>query len=277
MAFIGEINRLKVVKQVEFGVYVDGGNLGDILLPKRYVPEGVGEGSELDVFIYNDSEDRLIATTEKPFASVGEFAMLKVVAVGSFGAFMDWGLPKDLLVPTNQQKDGMYVGKRYLVRLYLDQKTNRIAASAKLGKYVDLDEPMMEEGDEVDLLIWRKTDLGYTAIINNAHSGVIYANEIFQTIEIGQKLKGFVKKVRPDGKIDLSLNAIGYEKVGDVTDRILKVLNASGGYMEINDKTEPEVIYNIFGESKKTFKKAIGALYKQRVINITDKGIELID
>ncbi len=277
MTDIGKLNELKVVRKVDFGFYLDGGNLGEILLPKKYAPDGCKPGDRLKVFIYNDSEDRIIATTLMPDAMVGEFAYLKVVAVNSMGAFLDWGLPKDLLVPFREQKMPMKEGRFYLVRIYLDERTNRIVASLRLNDHLGRDPVEFQELQEVDLLICDRTDLGYKAIINNAHWGLIYADEVFQPLKMGQKIKGFVRKIRDDNKINLCLQKPGYGKVKDIAGTILETLEKEGGFIAVTDKSSPETIYKLFGISKKTYKKAIGAIYKKRLITIAPDGIKLID
>jgi hypothetical protein len=272
---IGKYNILRVLKKVDFGVYLDGKTDGEILMPERYVPEGTEIEDVLNVFVYLDSEDRLIATTEKPYAQVGEVAMLKVKAVDRFGAFLDWGLMKDLLVPFREQKSDMIEGRSYLVYVYLDEKTNRIAASAKLSKYLNKTVPQYTIGEEVDLILESETELGYNAIINNSHWGLLYESEVFEQLEKGQRLKGYIKKVREDNKIDLSLHKPGYERVEPVEKAILDMLNKKGGAVPVSDKSDAETIYSLFGVSKKTFKKAIGALYKKRLIIIEPDQIRI--
>lgn len=275
MADIGKINNLKVVKEVDFGVYLDGGDHGEILLPKRYVPADYRIGDILSVFIYLDSEDRFIATTEKPYAVVGDFALLKVVAVESVGTFLDWGLPKDLLVPYSEQSSIMEKGKSYIVRIYVDENSNRIAATTRLDRYLDNNIGNYQAGQEVGLFICNQTELGYKAIINNSHWGMLYSNEVFQSLQRGQKIKGYIKKVRNDNKIDLCLQKPGYEKVDEITERILTVLKKQGGFLPVTDKSSPEIISKLFGVSKKTYKKAIGAIYRKRLITIGCDGIRL--
>ncbi|MBI2269950.1 MAG: GntR family transcriptional regulator [Bacteroidetes bacterium] len=275
MTEIGKLNTLRVVKELDFGIYLDGEQLGEILMPRRYVPAGTKPGDKLEVFIYLDSEDRFIATTERPFASVGDFALLDVVGVNSVGAFLDWGLPKDLLVPFREQKQKLEVGKSYVVFVYLDVETNRIVASAKPEKFLDRSPADFEEGEGVDLLILSKTDLGYKAMINKTHTGVLYKNEVFESLEKGQQLKGYIRKIRPDGKVDLILHKPGYEKVDDISKQILDKLKEKSGFIALNDKSSAESIYEMFRVSKKTYKKAIGALYRERVITIEDAGIRL--
>ncbi|MCW0483548.1 CvfB family protein [Gaoshiqia sediminis] len=277
MAAIGLMNELEVLKTVDFGVYLDGGPHGEILMPKRYVPENCQVGDTVEVFIYLDSEDRLVATTDKPYVMVGEFAKLKVVSTTAIGAFLDWGLPKDLLVPFREQQVKMEEGKSYLVFVYLDDESQRIVASSKLDKFVDNIPVDYEVGEEVDLIIAGQTDMGYKAIIDNSHWGLIFKNEVFQPLKIGDKLKGFIKNIRPDEKIDLSLEKAGYEKIDSISQSVLDKLKEANGFLPFNDKSDPDVISKTFGISKKNFKKAIGALYKQRLINIEDQGIRLAD
>ncbi len=275
MTEIGKINNLKILREVDFGVYLDGEDYGEILMPKKYLPENYKIDDFIEAFVYLDSEDRIIATTEKPYAKVGEFAFLKVIAVNSFGAFLDWGLLKDLLVPFNQQKIKMEEGQFYIVYIYLDEKSERIVASSKLDKFLDKQPPDFQEGQEVNLMICNKTNIGYKAIVNNTHWGVIYKNEVFQTLTKGQKTKGYIKKIREDNKIDLNLYKQGYEKVDDSLNKILNILKDHDGFISITDKSSPETIYEMFGLSKKTYKKIIGSLYKKRLILIEKNGIKL--
>jgi len=274
MIAIGKKNKLKIVKEVDFGIYLDGEDMGEILLPLRYLPETYEIDDMLDVFIYLDSEDRVIATTEEPYAEAGSFAFLKVVDVNQIGAFLDWGLTKDLFVPFREQKEKMLKGKSYVVFIYMDN-SNRIAASSNLDRFADVDTSCFEDNQEVDLLICDQTDIGYKAVVNNSHLGVLYSNEIFQKIEIGHKVKGFIKKVRDDGKIDLCLERPGPAKVNDLSREIFDLLTKQGGILSVTDKSPPEEIYNFFGVSKKTYKKAIGSLYKKRLITIEKDGIKL--
>jgi uncharacterized protein len=272
---IGRVNRLKVLRIVPIGAILDGDTLDDILLPTRYVPRGLKESEEVDVFIYLDSEDRIIATTETPLVMVGEFACLDVVSVSTVGAFLDWGLMKDLFVPFREQNVKMEEGKHYVIHVYLDDDTKRIAASSKVNNYLDNVSPNYSAGDEVDLLIYGKTELGYKAIINNLHSGILYHNQVFRTLNYGQKVKGYINKVREDDKIDLLLDKPGYEKTDSQSQDVLNMLKMKGGYMAVTDKSDPDEINRIFGMSKKNFKKALGALYKNRLILIEDDGIRI--
>jgi hypothetical protein len=277
MTEIGKINHLEVVKEVDFGIYLDGGDLGEILMPKRYVPEGTMPGDHLDAFIYLDSEDRLVATTEKPLAMVEEFALLEVVSVTPVGAFLNWGLPKDLFVPFREQRQPMEEGKKYLVYVYVDINTKRIAASSKIEQYLDNIPVDYDLDEEVDLIIVNETDLGYNAIIDNSHFGILYKNEVFQPLNPGDRVQGYIKKIRTDGKIDLRLEKIGYEKISSFVDRIIAELQKNKGFLPLTDKSSPEEIYQTFKISKKNFKAAIGALYKKRFIALEDNGIRLLD
>lgn len=275
MAEIGKINKLKIVKKVDFGVYIDGGDLGEILLPKRYVPEKYEIGDIVEVLIYRDSEDRIIATTEKPYAVVGQFAFLRVVSVSPVGAFLGWGLQKDLLVPFREQKEKMREGESYIVFIHIDEMKKRIVASSRIDRFLKDIPSSFLEGQEVNLLICGQTDIGYKAIINNSHWGIIYKNEVFEKLEKGRVVKGFIKKVREDNKIDLTLHEPGYKKIGDLTEKIIDKLKEQDGFIPVTDKTSPEIIYDLFGVSKSSYKKAIGAIYKKRLITIEDKGIRL--
>lgn len=275
MIKIGKYNTLTVVKVVDFGVYLDGEERGEILLPNEYVPQNCFPDDSLKVFIYFDSEDRIIATTETPEILVGEFAYMKVVSVSKTGAFLDWGLRKDLLVPFREQRVRMEEGRSYLVYAYVDEETDRIVATAKIEKYLDRTPPDYESWQEVDVLIARPTDLGYAVIVNHAHWGVIYRNEIFQPLRIGQKLKAYIKEIRPDGKIDLVLQKPGYDQIALLSQQILKKIRDNGGALDVSDKSSPEMIYQLFGCSKKNYKKAIGALYKQGIIELQEEEIRL--
>jgi len=277
MTEIGKINHLYVVKEVDFGIYLDGGDLGEILMPKRYVPEGTQPEDMIDAFIYLDSEDRLVATTEKPFAMVEEFALLEVVSVTHVGAFLNWGLPKDLFVPFREQRQPMEEGKKYLVYVYVDTNTKRIAASSKIEQYLDNIPVDYDLDEEVDLIIVNETDLGYNAIIDNSHFGILYKNEVFQPLNPGDKIQGYIKKIRTDGKIDLRLEKIGYEKITSFVDRIIAELQKNKGFLPLTDKSSPQEIYKTFKISKKNFKAAIGALYKKRFIALEENGIRLLD
>jgi uncharacterized protein len=275
MVSIGKINTLSVVKILDFGAYLDGGERGEILLPRRYMPETCKEGDSIKVFIYFDSEDRIIATTEKPLAMVDDIALLKVIDVTHAGAFLEWGLLKDLLVPLREQKDKMELGKKYLVKLFHDKETDRIAGSARLDLYLDNTIPSYEEGQKVDLIIGPQTILGFKAIVNLEHWGMLFKNEVFQPLQLGQKTKGYIKKVREDDKIDLSLHPPGYKKIGGMADQLLEKLEDEGGFLPLTDKSDPGDIYNTLLISKKAFKIAVGNLYKKGYILLEKDGIRI--
>lgn len=275
MIKIGKTNNLKVVKKVDFGLYLDGGESGEILLPKRYVDESMEVGDELDVFIYCDSEDRLVATTEKPLIEVGEFGLLKAVEVNRVGAFMEWGLQKDLLVPFREQSQEIRVGGSYVVYAFLDNATKRIVGSTKLNKYVGNRIPRYSEGDTVDILAVHKTDLGYKVIVDNLFWGMIYNNDLFDPLSPGDRIPAYVKTVREDGKIDVTLRERGGERVFQLANRIMGYLRDTGGEMALSDSSSPDEIKAVFQCSKKDFKKALGYLYKKGKILIADGGVTL--
>ncbi len=276
MAQIGRMNKLTVTRIQDYGAHLDGDGSGDILLPKRYVPENCRPGDEIEVFVFAEGPKRLRATTRKPYAQVGEFALLRVAANSSAGSFMEWGLPKDLLVPKKEQHGKMDAGRSYVVYVFLDEQNNRITASAKIDKFLDLQPPDYREGQEVELLIYDKTDLGYKAVVNNAHGGMIYKNEVFQELKPGRQIKGYIKKIRSDNKIDLRLQQQGYEKIDAVSRAILKTIKDRGGRIAVTDNSPPELLYSLFGVSKKTFKKAVGALYKKRLVTLDANGVKLV-
>lgn len=273
---LGKYNQLEVVKEVDFGMYLDGDEDGEILLPKRYVPEGCKPGDVLNVFIYLDMDERLVATTLDPYVQVGEFACLEVAWVNQIGAFLDWGLMKDLFVPFREQKAKMQKGGRYIVHVHLDDESYRIVASAKVEHYLSKEKPTYKPGEEVHILVWQRTDLGYKVIVDNRFSGMLFHNEIFQPLEMGMQMKAFVKHVREDGKIDLILQRSGARNVEDFAEVLLQFIKDNNGYTSVNDKTDAETIYQTFGVSKKTFKKAVGDLYKKRLIILEPDGIRLV-
>jgi len=275
MLEIGKYNTLKVLKEVDFGVYLDGGDGKEILLPIRYVPQDTKPGDDIEVFIYHDNEGRLIATTLHPKAIVGEFRFMQVKSVNETGAFLDWGLMKDLLVPFKEQKATMHEDGWYLVYVRLDDITGRIMASAKVDKFLDNTPPDYQFNQEVNLLVAEETPMGYRVIINNLHWGLIYHSEVFRPLKRGEQIKGYIKEVREDEKIDVSLTPLGYKKVDGLSGTILEALNANGGYLPVHDKSDPEQIYALFHCSKKAFKQAIGLLYKQQLITLDGKGIRL--
>ena len=275
MLNIGKINTLIVVKKQGPDVYLDNGTSAKVLLADKKLPENCQVGDALDVFVYIDSEGHLAATTKTPLAQVDDIAWLKVVSLNYVGAFLDWGLPKDLLVPFSEQHHEMEVGKSYLVKVFLDDK-NRIAATTKIDRFIEDESVDFEVGQKVSLIIADKTELGFKAIVNHTHWGLLYQNELFQPLKRGQKLDGYIKQIREDGKIDLNLNQPGYGKVVSLTDDILNKLKANNGTLMLSDKSPPEAIYAAFGVSKKVFKQAIGALYKKQLISIDKNGITLI-
>lgn len=277
MIELGQTYELDVVKILDFGVYLDARELGEVLLPRRYAPAYLSEGDAINVFVYLDSEDRPVATTQIPKASVGEFAYLRVLDTTHVGAFLDWGLDKDLLVPFAEQHVPMEEGRSYLVYLYLDKVDGRITASSKIDKFIDEDKVHdFKPQQAVNLIIANSTELGYKAIINHSCWGVLYENEVFQRLSFGQNKKGFIKQVRADGKIDLSLQG-GQETRDKDVNIILSYLNSKKGFAPVHDKSDPELISDLFGMSKGAFKKAIGRLYKQRIISIERDGIRLIE
>ncbi len=277
MVQVGQYNTLKVVKKVDFGLYLDGGEAGEILLPKRFVPNGAKPDDELEVFLYHDGENRLIATTQKPIAIAGDIALLTVVSINNQGAFLDWGLMKDVFLPLSQQTTRIAVGGEYLIKLYIDERTGRVAATQRVERYLSNDELTVKEKQEVDLLVYQKTDIGYKVIINNQHLGVLHYNEVFRELEYGAKEKGYVKTIREDNKIDISLGEAGYKKVETEAEKILRLLAENDGYLPYHDKSEPAAIYDFFGISKKVFKMTVGTLYKQRKVELTQTGIKLIE
>jgi len=275
MLNIGKINQLNVVKIQGADVYLDNGTSGKVLLADKKMSANCQVGDALAVFVYVDSEGHLAATTKMPLAQVDDIAWLKVVSLNYVGAFLDWGLPKDLLVPFSEQHHEMEVGKSYLVKVFLDDK-NRIAATTKIDRFITDESVDFEAGQKVSLIIADKTELGVKTIVNNTHWGMLYQNELFQPVKRGQKLDGYIKQIREDHKIDLILHQPGYGKVVSLTDNILIKLKENDGVLMLSDKSPPEAIYATFGVSKKVFKQAIGALYKKKLISLDKNGINLI-
>jgi len=271
----GEYNVLKVIKEKTMGVFLDDGYAG-ILLPKRFVPPGTKIGDDLKVFIYHDGEDRVIATTLQPKGVLGDIVKLRVVSTTEHGAFLDWGLMKDLFVPRSKQISFMRPMGDYLVKIYLDEQTGRLAATERIDQFLSNEILTVKEKDIVDLLVYRKTDLGYVVIINNLHIGLLHSNEVYRTIDIGDSFTGFIKTILPENKIDVAAGKPGYKRVEDETEKILRLLQENDGYLPYHDKSSPEDIYSFFGMSKKTFKMTTGALYKQRKIEFTQTGIKLV-
>ena len=277
MAILGKRNSLPIVRQAPPGFYLDGGTHGEILLPGRYLPAGGMPGEKVDVFVYRDSEDRLVATTETPRAMVGEFAFLRVVSQSpSIGAFLDWGLEKDLLLPRREYAGGVRQGGRALVHVMLDERSDRIVATCRLNRHLNLTPPNYTEGQAVKLIVESETPLGYKAIINSAHTGLLYRAELSAPLSIGESLDGFIRTVRPDGKIDLGLDPAGHRRIGPLSDQILAALKTAGGHLPYHDGSSPDEIRAAFGMSKKAFKQAIGVLFRERRIVIEPDGIRLL-
>jgi len=271
---IGEKNRLKTLRFTPPGAYLEDEEGNDVLLPTKYIPEDLQVDDPIDVFIYRDSEDRIIATTLKPHLYVNEFAFLKVKDVTRFGAFLDWGIEKDLLVPFREQIGEMQLGSSYLVYLYLDAKTERLAATQKVQSHFETEDISLEEGEEVNLLIAEETDLGLNVVVNNKYRGLVYSNEIFTDILTGDRTKGYVKTIRPDSKIDISLQKIGLDNLEAGAEKILSILSDNEGFLPLTDKSSPDEIQFHFQMSKKNFKRSLGILYKKRLVNLTKEGIK---
>ena len=272
----GDYNLMKVLRHVDFGFYLDDGEAG-ILLPKRFAPAGLKEGDEIKVFIYHDGESRIIATTQTPLGIVGDIVKLKCVSVNDQGAFMEWGIMKDLFVPKSKQISGMMPRGEYLVKIYRDEQTQRTAATERVEEFLSNDNLTIADGDSVDLIVMRRTDIGYLMIINNTHTGVLHLNEVYRTIGVGDKFKGFVKKIYSDNKIDVVAGQKGYSRVEGEAEKVIRLLQEQNGFLPYNDKSDPEAIYLFFGMSKKTFKMTTGNLYRERKIEFTDGGIKLIE
>lgn len=272
---LGDYNNLEIVKRVSFGLYLNGDEDGEILLPAKYVPDGYDIGDIIKVFVYLDNEERLVATTEEPLAKVGDFALLRVAWTNDYGAFLDWGLLKDLFVPFSEQEGKMVKGNSYLVYVTIDRKSYRIYASARLDKFLSRTKPPYETDEEVDIIVWRRTDLGWKVIVNGNHSGLVFANEVFRDLKTGDRLKGYIKRVRTDGKIDIALQRHGVAGDDDSSMRLLSAIEAQRGFLPLNDNSSPDEIYSMLGMSKKAFKRAAGKLYKQRLIIIDDDGLRL--
>lgn len=273
---LGEWNDMTVVKFVDFGLYLDGGDEGEVLMPRKYVPEGVKVGDTLSCFIYLDQEERLVATMETPLAKVGDFAWLEVAWVNEYGAFLKWGLEKDLFCPFREQKMRMERGRSYLVHIHIDPETYRIVASAKVDRYLDREEmPPYRPGDEVSLLVWQKTELGFKVIIDNRYGGLIYDGQVFRDLHSGDRVTGYISCVRDDGKLDVSLQQTGRRMKVEFASQLLGLLQDNGGTLPYGDKTPADDIYARFGVSKKVFKRAAGDLYKRRLVIITPESITL--
>lgn len=278
MALLGNRNLLPIVRHAQPGLYLDGGAHGQILLPGKYIPAGAVPGGKIEVFVYRDSEDRVVATTETPLAVVGEFACLQVVAVSPrIGVFLDWGLEKDLLLPIREMDGPLNPGDRVVVQVVLDDKTDRLIASARLNRRLDLKPPAYHEGESVQLLVASRSPLGYNLIVNHAHRGLIYHTEVPGSLTVGERVEGYIRAIRPDGKMDLALGRAGYRRIGEMADKVMEVLTARGGRLPYHDHSLPEEIRDVFGMSKKAFKQAIGALFRDRRITIEPAGIRLVE
>lgn len=273
---LGDYNHMTVVKKVDFGFYLDGGDEGEILLPQRYVPKGLKVDDEIDVFVYLDQDERPVATTEKPHAKVGDFAYLEVKWVNEYGAFLGWGLMKDVFCPFREQKKRMQLGESYIVHLHVDEESYRIVASAKVEHYLADDKPQYKHGEEVELLVWQKTDLGFKVIIDNKYPGLLYQDQIFQYIHTGDRMKGYVGNVRPDDKIDVTLQKTGRQQTTDFAEVLYQYLLDNDGVCDLGDKSEADDIYERFHVSKKVYKKAVGDLYKRRLITVSPMSISLV-
>ncbi|MBU2554443.1 MAG: GntR family transcriptional regulator [Bacteroidetes bacterium] len=275
MMNIGKWNTLKALRSTDHGFYLIDEEQNEVLLPNKYIPEGFAEGTEIDVFLYRDSEDRLVATTETPLAELHEFAVLEVTEVNKIGAFADWGLEKELLIPFSEQKMRLYPGKKCVLYVKLDEKTQRLLGTTRIERYLEREDVELEQGQEVDLLICEPTEIGMQVIINNKYIGLLYDNELFQAVIPGEHVTGYVKHVRPDKKVDVMLQKPGYEHVEPAAEKVLQALKMNNGFLALTDKSDPVVILARLEMSKKTFKKAIGALYKQQLVRLEEDGIYL--
>lgn len=276
MIKMGEYNVLKVIKEKSMGIFLDDGDMG-ILLPKRFVPSGTHIGDELKVFLYHDGEDRPIATTQQPLGVLGDIVKLRVVSTTAHGAFLDWGLMKDLFIPRSKQISFMQPMGNYLVKIVMDEQTGRLAATEKFDSFLSNETLTVKEMDLVDLLVYRRSDLGYVVIINNKHTGLLHFNEVYRPIETGDRFRGFIKKILPENKIDVAAGKPGYNRVEDESAKVLRLLKENDGYLPYHDKSSPENIYSFFGMSKKTFKMTTGKLYKERKLEFTQTGIKLLE
>ncbi|MGP8305066.1 CvfB family protein [Vibrio sp. YIC-376] len=276
MIKIGQINSLEVIKKADFGVFLDGDDYGSVLLPNKHVPEGTEIGDKIDVFLYFDSESQLAATIEKPIAQVGEWGLMKIEGVNKTGAFVNWGIKdKDLLIPFSEQRARFSAGQTILVYVYTDKASGRIVGTTKFNKLLDKTPANYEVNQQVDLIIAERSQLGYKAIINGKHWGMIFPSDVFGKLFVGKKLKGFIKQIREDGKIDLALQKVGVAKMDDLSNKIIEQLEKKGGFLPLNDKSSPEAIFEAFRTSKGTYKKTIGGLYKLGKIVIEKDGIRL--
>ncbi|MDE6002714.1 MAG: GntR family transcriptional regulator [Prevotella sp.] len=276
MIKLGDYNILKIIKSVDFGLYLDGGDAGEILLPTRYVPQNAKVGDELEVFIYLDQDEKLIATTLQPLAKVGDITYLEVAWVNEYGAFLNWGLMKDLFCPFREQKMRMQKGQHYIVYIKEDEETHRLLATAKIDKYLSAERPPYKHGDAVDILIWQKTDLGFKAVVDNQYQGQLYEDQIFQSLHTGDRLTAYVDHIRQDNKIDITLQPTGRRQTEEFSEVLLRYLQENGGHCDLGDKSPSELIADRFKVSKKVYKKAVGDLYRRRLITISNNGIDLV-
>ena len=273
---LGEYNTLTILRFTSVGAYLGDDDDNDVLLPTKYIPEGSEIDDKIDVFLYQDSEDRLIATRLKPLLELHQFGLLRVNQVSHFGAFLEWGIEKDVFVPFKEQKQKMEEGKSYIIFIYIDQETHRLVGSSRVKRYLEMEKMTVKEGEEVDLLICETTELGKNVIVNDTHSGLIYRNDVIRTLRYGERTSGFVTKVREDGKLDIALDQIGFQKMEPNCERLLQILSDSQGVIKLTDKSDPDTIRELVGMSKKTFKNAVGMLYKQRLISIEDDRITIL-
>ncbi|MGM9697832.1 MAG: S1 RNA-binding domain-containing protein [Prevotella sp.] len=273
---LGDYNLMQVVKEVDFGMYLDGGVEGEILLPTRYVPDGLKVGDAILVFVYLDQDERPVATTLQPLAKVGDFACLEVAWVNEYGAFLNWGLMKDLFCPFREQKKRMEIGQKYIVHVGIDEESYRMVASAKVEHFLSREMPQYRHGSEVELLVWQKTELGFKVIVDNKFAGLVYEDQVFRPLTTGDRLKGYVDRVRPDGKIDVTIQPTGRRNTEEFSEVLLEYLKNNNGRCDLGDKSPAELISDRFKVSKKTFKKAVGDLYKRRLIQIKEDGLELV-
>jgi uncharacterized protein len=276
MMHLGEYNTLTILRFTSVGAYLGDDDDNDVLLPTKYIPEGSEIDDKIDVFLYQDSEDRLIATRLKPLLELHQFGLLRVNQVSHFGAFLEWGIEKDVFVPFKEQKQKMEEGKSYIIFIYIDQETHRLVGSSRVKRYLEMEKMTVKEGEEVDLLICETTELGKNVIVNDTHSGLIYRNDVIRTLRYGERTSGFVTKVREDGKLDIALDQIGFQKMEPNCERLLQLLSDNQGVIKLTDKSDPDTIRELVGMSKKTFKNAVGMLYKQRLISIEDDRITIL-
>ena len=277
MIYLGKINRLEILRDTSVGLFFGDNEGNDVLLPNKYVPESYELGDSIEVFCYLDYDERPVATTLEPYIMLGEFRLLQVAEINAFGAFMEWGLEKHLLVPFREQRTKMKEGQWYVVHCYLDERTGRLVGSNKLDKFLNNDNLQLKEWEEVDLVVTRQTDLGWEVIVNEKHKGLVYFNEVFKSINIGDVIPGCVKTIRKDGKLDISLQPLGKRVLEPAANKIFEVLKQNGGFLKLHDKSDPDTIRDIMQMSKKTFKKGLGTLYRERKITLEENGIAIVE